>query len=95
MREQARRCPECGYYFSMKRFLGLKTMAFTCPDCGASLRCDLASSLPAYALMGVLGAFVVRAAWHTPLLWLGLIPAGLLSVLVHYLFFTVRPAYRP
>jgi hypothetical protein len=90
----SKKCPSCGYQFTMRRYFGVRSQRFTCPGCRAPLAVNFRRVLVAALVQAPVLAFPISAAVQDPIYWWLLPPALAVCFLIHYAFFTVEAETR-
>lgn len=90
-----RRCPACGFVFTMRHYLGLRSNRFPCPECRAPLASDLRRSIIAVLIQAPLLALTISSAIRNPWYWFALPPVLCICFLVHYKCFSVVATPAP
>jgi|GEM_PF-5629116 len=86
----SKKCPSCGHTISLRNFLGITSMRFSCPKCGSGLRADIRWFVLAVLIVAPILALPISVACKNPLMWFGVLGAMVLSFFVYYLFFSVK-----
>ncbi|MBM4130011.1 hypothetical protein FJ250_03150 [bacterium] len=85
----SKKCPSCGYGFTLRRFLGLRSYRFTCPGCGAPLAMDYRRAVIAIFLQAPLFSWALTQAFRNPWYWLAMPAVFGASFVIHYVCFAV------
>lgn len=91
MRKTAKNCPVCGYHYTPKRYLRLKTpLDFRCPACDARLKVRTRFFFLAVIGQALPMALVISSAFANAWYWLFLPVVVVLSFFIHYGLFQVE-----
>lgn len=90
----SKRCPTCGYKFTMRRYLGMHSQRIACPDCQAPLAVNIRYSWIAAFLQAPVLALPISLAVRNPVYWWLLLPAAAACLPIHYAFFAVKAESR-
>lgn len=85
----SKRCPSCGYAFTMRRYFGLRSYRFPCPGCGSPLATSMRRAVIAVFAQAPLLALVIGRAVENPWYWFALPPVFFVCFVIHYGFFAV------
>lgn len=85
----SKRCPSCGYAFTLRRYFRLNRYRFPCPGCSAPLATDSRRAILAVVLQAPLLAWVVSQAVRNPWYWAALLPVSVACFLIHYGCFAI------
>lgn len=84
-----KRCPSCGYAFTLKRYFGLRSYRFSCPGCRTPLRTDMRRAVIAVFLQAPLLAWAIGMAVREPWYWFTMPAVFGAAFLIHYGCFAV------
>ena len=84
-----KKCPRCGYQFTLRAFMRMWSWQFECPACGVGLYADAKRQFGAILVVAPLMAFTISSAFSNPVWWLLLPVVGVVSFYVHYAFLKI------
>ncbi len=90
----SKKCPSCGFRFTMRRYFRVSSRRLACPSCRAPLSVNIRYSWISAFVQAPVLALPISLAVKDPVYWWLLLPALAVCFPIHYAFFGVESEDR-